>query len=339
VDAVVPPHGLATLARRALEVMCAAPAGQAPEPPVRPEPPLGPEPPVGPVRLDPLPGPEPPDQAVRPEPPVRPEPLLGPEPPGPPVRPEPPVQPGLPDVPAWEVVERSRRATRPGVVALLTAAAGSVTRLADPGPGLVLALARFGAAPCVLIGQDRRGPAPGPDGVRAARRGLRLATELRLPLVSVIDTAGAELSRRAEEGGLAAEIARSVAELLALPVPTLCLLLGQGAGGAALAHLPADRLVAAQHGWLSPLPPEGAAAILHRDADRAPELAAALRIRASDLLAVGIVDYVVPEYPDAAAEPMRFLRRVGAVLAAELAALLDRDPAERLAARAARYAR
>src|SRR6266511_876768 len=199
------------------------------------------------------------------------------------------------------------------------------------------ALARFGTAPCVLVGQDRRGPAIDPDGLRAARRGLRLAAELRLPLVSVIDSGGAELSQRAEEGGLAGEIARNVADLVALPTPTVCLLLGQGAGGAALAYLPADRVVAAQHAWLSPLPPEGAAAILHRDAGRAAELAGAQGIRAADLLAAGVADHVVPEHPDAADEPLPFLHRVGSVLEAELAGLARRDPAGLLATRAARY--
>src|SRR5262249_3149058 len=238
----------------------------------------------------------------------------------------------------WQVVEWSRRPDRPGVAALLTAAGEQVTLLADPGPGLALALARFGGAPCVLVGQDRRGPAPGPAGLRGARRGLRLAAQLRLPLVSVVDTGGAELSPAAEEGGLAAEIARSVAELSAVPVPTLCLLLGQGAGGPALAFLPADRVVAAQHAWLSPLPPEGAATVLHRDPGRAAELAGQQRIRATDLLAAGLVDRVVRESGDAAGEPAPFRRRVGAVLAAELSGLARQDPAERLAARAARFA-
>jgi acyl-CoA carboxylase subunit beta len=235
-------------------------------------------------------------------------------------------------------VERSRRPNRPGVAALLAAAGSRVTQLADPGPGLVLALARLGAAPCVLVGYDRGGPAPGPNELRAARRALRLATELRLPLVSVVDTGGPQLSQAAEEGGLAAEVARTAAELAGLPVPTVCLLLGQGAGGGALAFLPADRVVAAQHGWLSPLPPEGAAAVLYRDHGRAAELAGRQRIRAADLLAAGVVDLVVPEHPDAAEEPLPFLRRVGAVLAAELAGLAQQDPAERLAARVARFA-
>ncbi|HSV66100.1 MAG TPA: carboxyl transferase domain-containing protein [Mycobacteriales bacterium] len=256
-----------------------------------------------------------------------------------------PVAAELPDIPAWESIQRSRRPDRPGVRALLKLAGSRVSTLNGTGageadPGLLLALARFGAAPCVVLGQDRRGPAPlGPAGLRAARRGMRLAAELGLPLVSVIDTAGAALSKEAEEGGLAGEIARCLAELVELPAPTVCVLLGQGAGGGALALLPADRVVAAQHAWLSPLPPEGAAAILYRGTSRAAELATAQGVRSADLLANGIVDYVVPEHPDAAEERIAFLRRLGGVLAAELTALLRADPADRLAARAARFRR
>ena len=84
--------------------------------------------------------------------------------------------------------------------------------------------------------------------------------------MTVIDTPGAALSAEAEEGGLAGEIARCLADLATLRAPTLCLMLGEGNGGGALAFLPADRVVAAQHAWLSPLPPEGASAIVHRDA-------------------------------------------------------------------------
>ena len=105
----------------------------------------------------------------------------------------------------------------------------------------------------------------------------------------------------------------------------------------ALALLPADRVVAAQHAWLSPLPPEGASAIVHRDTDHAPELARAQRVRAQDLRALGIVDRIVAEEPDAAREPEAFCRRVGAVLAHELAGLLVAGPGSP-ADRARRYA-
>jgi len=251
-------------------------------------------------------------------------------------------------VEAWEAITRSRRDDRPGVRTLLKLAATDVTPLSGSGagenePGLMLALARFGTAPVVLLGQDRRGQRAnsplGPAGLRVARRGMRLAAELGLPLVTVIDTAGAALSKAAEEGGLSAEIARCLADLVTLDAPTVCLLLGEGTGGAALALLPADRVLCAQHAWLSPLPPEGASAILYRSVDFAPEIAQAQRIRATDLRRDGIVDRVIPELPDAAYEQRAFCERVGRTLEHELAHLQPRDPAARMTARLARYRR
>ncbi|WP_274385349.1 carboxyl transferase domain-containing protein [Streptosporangium soli] len=263
-----------------------------------------------------------------------------------PVGPEPvaPVRP----VEAWEAISRSRRDDRPGVRAVLKLGASDVTPLNGTGtgendPGLLLALARFGAAPAVVLGQDRnrqRAVAPlGPAGLRVARRGMKLASDLGLPLVTVIDTGGAALSKTAEEGGLAGEIARSLADMVMLDAPTVCLILGEGAGGAALALLPADRVLAAQHGWLSPLPPEGASAILYRSVDFAPEIAAAQGVRAADLQRDGIIDRIVPELPDAAYEPEAFCARIAAALEYEIAGLLGRRPADRLAVRLDRYRR
>jgi acetyl-CoA carboxylase carboxyl transferase subunit beta len=252
----------------------------------------------------------------------------------------------LPDIPAWDSITRSRRDDRPGVRRLLRYAATDVVPLNGTGegerdPGLLLALARFSGAPCVLLGQDRRGQTSekplGPGALREARRGMRLARELQLPLVTVIDTPGAALSKEAEEGGLAGEIARCLAELVMLEAPTISVLLGQGTGGGALALVPADRVVAAQHGWLSPLPPEGASAIVYRDTDHAPEMAQKQGVRSADLLAAGIVDVVVPERPDAADEPEEFCRRLGRVLSNELAGLLHADAHDRFDARLARY--
>ncbi|MYW01555.1 carboxyl transferase domain-containing protein, partial [Streptomyces sp. SID3343] len=136
-------------------------------------------------------------------------------------------------------------------------------------------------------------------------------------LLTVVDTAGAALSREAEEGGLAGEIARCLAELVMLPAPTVCLLLGQGSGGGALALLPADRVICAQHGWLSPLPPEGASAIVYRTTGRAAELAREQRIGAADLLATGTVHRVVAE-PHPPVEGC-FAHRLTAAIAEEFA--------------------
>lgn len=257
-----------------------------------------------------------------------------------------PLEEPLPDVPAWESIIVSRRPDRPGVRQLLRYAATDVLPLYGTGtgekdPGLLLALARFGNAPCVLLGQDRRGQTAtspmGPAALREARRGMRLAHELNLPLVTVIDTPGAALSSEAEEGGMAGEIARCLAELVTLEAPTLSLLLGQGSGGGALALIPCDRVLVAQHGWLSPLPPEGASAIVHRDTRHAPQTAAAQGVRSADLLANGIADRIIPEHPDAADESQEFCRRAGRELERQLLQVLRADPAERLAARLKRY--
>ncbi|MBC3839768.1 acetyl-CoA carboxyl transferase [Streptacidiphilus sp. 4-A2] len=233
----------------------------------------------------------------------------------------------------WRSVTLTRDRNRPGLADLLRAADSPAVHLGGSGGGeprdeLRLALARFHGMPCVVVGHDRAraralgeaGPV-GPGGLRAARRGMRLAAGLGLPLLGVIDTAGARLSAEAEESALSAGIARCLVELSALPVPVLSLLLGQGAGGGALALLPADRVLAAEHAWLAPLPPEGASAILYRTTDRAAELAREQRIGAPELLRSGTVHRIVPEPVPASADPQGFLRRVAAAVGEELAAL------------------
>src|SRR5690625_688596 len=103
--------------------------------------------------------------------------------------------------------------------------------------------------------------------------------------------------------------------------------------------VPADRVLAALHGWLAPLPPEGASAIVFRDTEHAPELSAAQGIRSADLQANGIVDVIVAEHPDAAAEPIDFAKRMSKAVAAELHALRGVPDEPRLAARLERYRR
>jgi acyl-CoA carboxylase subunit beta len=253
--------------------------------------------------------------------------------------------------PAWESVLRTREAGWPGTADLIQAVATDVVPLQTvplPQAGMILTLARIGGYPCVVIGQDRQQPPPGPAALRLARRGIRLAAELRLPLVTVIDTPGAELSPQAEEGGLAREIAFCLADLLTHRGPVVSVLLGRGAGGAALALLPADRTLAAEHAWLAPLAPEGASAIVYRDSSHAAELAARQGIRATDLAALGIVDRVIPEpagnapawdpgnaLPGDSGGAM--LRDLGDALRRELADLTAQDDEARRAARARRY--
>ncbi|MEV4127557.1 carboxyl transferase domain-containing protein [Nocardia sp. NPDC049707] len=252
-----------------------------------------------------------------------------------------------PDVAAWESVRISRSPGRPGIRDLLRHVTQRVP-LSGTGQGesdrtIVHALARFRGQPCIVFGHDRSGQqgehTMGPAALREARRSMALAQELRLPLVLVIDTVGAALSKEAEERGLAPEIARCIADLVTLDTPTVSVLLGQGTGGGALALLPADRVLAATHGWLAPLPPEGASAIVYRDTAHALELARAQGIRAADLLADGVVDRIVPEFPDAADEPVDFARRMVAAIADELTGLRTRPLAEIRASRHTRYRR
>ena len=258
--------------------------------------------------------------------------------------PQAPTPEPLPDVPAWQSVEASRRPDRPGVGYLLRHGTGERVLLSGTGRAegatTLLALARFGGQPAVLLGQRRVvGGLVGPAALREARRGMALAAGLRLPLVLVIDTAGPALSAEAEQGGLAGEIARCLAELVTLDTPTVSVLLGQGSGGPALAMVPADRVLAALHGWLAPLPPEGASAIVYRDIEHAAELAAAQGIRSADLLRHGIVDAIVPERPDAADEPLEFTHRLSATIANELHRLRSIPNDQRLQARLTRYRR
>lgn len=247
---------------------------------------------------------------------------------------------------AWDSITRSRRPDRPGARDLLARVAPCRVPLSGTGQGensgaLLLSLARFRGQSAVVLAQDRHAEAErdqlGPSSLRTARRGMRIAAEIGVPLVLLIDTRGAALSREAEEGGLAGEIARSLADLVTLPTPTVSVILGQGTGGGALALLPADRVLCAHHGWLAPLPPEGASAILFHQTDRAPEVARSQGVTSADLLDAGIVDVVVPERPDAADEPDAFCDRMADAIAAALVDVRRRPPERRYAERMSRY--
>ncbi|WP_131105975.1 carboxyl transferase domain-containing protein [Ornithinimicrobium sufpigmenti] len=256
---------------------------------------------------------------------------------------------GPPDVgeesSAWSSVEATRRADRPGLRELLEHAAETFIPLRGTGSGesdltVIFGLARFDGVSCVLVGQDRQAQQNtylGPAALRVAQRGFQLAEELSLPVVTVIDTPGADLSPEGEEGGMAGEIARTLGALATVRVPVVSVVLGEGTGGGALALMPADRTVCAEHGWIAPLPPEGASAIVHRSGERAAEMAELHRIRAVDLLRTGAVDEIVPEHPDAAEEPEAFSQRVAQAVVGHLADLLAMPEGERLAARRARY--
>jgi acyl-CoA carboxylase subunit beta len=248
---------------------------------------------------------------------------------------------------AWTSIEISRRSGRPGVRSLLRYASDENIPLSGTGQGenaksSVIALARIGGHGVVVVGMDRRVQADAPlnpEALRQARRGMTLAAELGLPLVTVIDTPGAALSKEAEEGGLAGEIARCLAQMLDLPVPTIAVIMGQGTGGGALALAAADRTLIARHGWLAPLPPEGASMIRFGDTDHAQMMARQQRVRASDLYDDGIVDEVIDERPSADVEPVNFCQRIGEALVRHLDELQLTSESRRAGTRIERYSK
>lgn len=231
----------------------------------------------------------------------------------------------------WESILTTRDPSRPGVREVLRYGGEDTIRLQGTDEGeydsaMLVALTRLDGQPCVIVGQDRSTQTPesplGPAALREARRGMRLANELGLPLVSFIDTPGAELSPEAEEKAIAGEIGRCISTMATMTVPTVSVLLGEGAGGGALALLPAHRVIAAEHSWLSPLPPEGASAIVFGDVDHAAHMAESQKVGAAALLKAGTVHRIVPESPETDEDPAGFATAIAAEVGAQLRELL-----------------
>jgi acetyl-CoA carboxylase carboxyl transferase subunit beta len=136
---------------------------------------------------------------------------------------------------------------------------------------------------------------PRPAGFRLAQRAIALAGRLGLPLLTLVDTPGAHPGAGSEDDGVAGEIARTFAAMAELPTASVAVCVGEGGSGGALALAHSDRFLILEHAVFSVIAPEGAAAILERDAQKAPELAERLKLTSADLLELGIVDQVVPE--------------------------------------------
>lgn len=241
-----------------------------------------------------------------------------------PHRPPTPIRPVADDPeapPAWREVLAARRMGRPSGVHVAAAACSSWVELAEgTDPALRTALAVIDGRPVVAVAFDRyagRGQ-PGPAGFALARRGIELADRLDRPVVTFVDTPGADPSPASENAGIALEIARTHAAMATAAVPTVSICVGEGGSGGALALAWADRLLLQEHAVFSVIGPEGAAAILERDAARAPEVAERLRLTSADLLELGVVDEVVPDDLDGAVAAVR----------AALAAVVEEHRAE-----------
>lgn len=134
-----------------------------------------------------------------------------------------------------------------------------------------------------------------PEGYRKAIRLMQLADRFGLPVVTLVDTSGAFPGVQAEERGQAEAIARSTEQCLALGVPMVAAVVGEGGSGGAIALAAANRVLMFEHAVYSVISPEGCASILWRTADQAPVAAEAMKITAQDLQSLGIIDRIVPE--------------------------------------------
>ena len=134
-----------------------------------------------------------------------------------------------------------------------------------------------------------------PEGYRKAKRLMDLADRFRLPVITLVDTPGAYPGVDAEARGQAEAIARSVETCLALRVPLISVIIGEGGSGGAIALAAANAVLMLEHSIYSVISPEGCASILWRDADRAQDAAEALKLTAHDLKTLGIIDIVIPE--------------------------------------------
>ena len=200
-------------------------------------------------------------------------------------------------------------------------------------------LARFNDQPVMVIGLEKGNDTKTrlehnfgmarPEGYRKGIRLMDLADRMGLPVITLVDTPGAYPGKGAEERGQAEAIARSTEKCLQLGVPIVSVIIGVGGSGGAVAFATADRLAMLEHSIYSVISPEGCASILWKDSEKMKEAAEALRLTAQDLLALGVVDTVVPE-PRGGAQRNKAetVARVGAAIADLLGQVAGRKPGE-----------
>lgn len=178
-------------------------------------------------------------------------------------------------------------------------------RLYGDDPAIVGGIAKLDGLPVTVIGHERGKDTkdkiarnfglPHPEGYRKALRLMHQADKFGRPIICFVDTQGAHPGIEAEERGQSEAIARNLREMAGLQVPIICVVTGEGGSGGALAISIGNKLLMLEHAYYSVISPEGAAAILWRDAGKAQEAANALKITAQDLHQLGVIDEVIPE--------------------------------------------
>ena len=177
-----------------------------------------------------------------------------------------------------------------------------------------------------------------PEGYRKAIRLMEIADRFRLPVVTLVDTPGAFPGVQAEERGQAEAIARSTEQCLALGVPLVAAIVGEGGSGGAIAIAAANRVLMLEHSVYSVISPEGCASILWRTGEKAPEAAEAMRITAADLEQLGVVDGIVPEPVGGAhRRPDEAIATLGAAVSEALDELASLAPEEVRSQRRAKF--
>jgi acetyl-CoA carboxylase carboxyl transferase subunit alpha len=191
-------------------------------------------------------------------------------------------------------------------------------------------LGRFRGNSVVVIGQEKGADTQArlkhnfgmarPEGYRKAVRLMELAERFSIPVLTFVDTAGAYPGIDAEERGQAEAIARSTDCCLGLGVPLVSLIIGEGGSGGAIAIATGNSVLMMEHAIYSVISPEGAASILWRDAGRAKDAAAALKITAQDLKKLGVIDDIVKEpLGGAHRQPEQAIKDAGDMIDRELA--------------------
>ena len=179
-----------------------------------------------------------------------------------------------------------------------------------------------------------------PEGFRKAQRTMALASKFSLPVMTLIDTAGPDLSEEAEERGLGNSIASTMAMMSGLTVPTISVVIGQAGSGGALALGITDRVLMLEHAIYTAVSPEEAAEVIYQDASRAEEAASSMRLTARDCLDLGIIDCIVAEPPNGAhSDPDEAARMLERVLMDEFGKLQSQSPRKRVKERYDKYRR
>jgi len=254
---------------------------------------------------------------------------------------------------AWQKVQVARHPSRPHCLDYIGKLIGEFTPLAgDRGfaedAAIVGGLGRFRGVPVAVIGQEKGhdtetrlkhnfGMAR-PEGYRKAQRLMRLADRFNLPVITLVDTAGAYPGVGAEERGQAEAIARSIEVCLDVQVPLVSVVIGEGGSGGAVALAAANRVLMLEHSVYSVISPEGCASILWRSPEQSKEAAEALKLTAEDLLELGVIDAIVPEpLGGAHRETAQTIAAVGDAIEKEMAALRPLSGAELRKARREKF--